>query len=486
MKFCFTTKDFIEAQIEPNKLAISGADRDISWAEFSAEVNNLCDFLMASGYKKNGNSVIVYGHKNASMLVAIYSCIKLEIPYIPVDVIYPKQRIQKIVSTAGVQLVLNTTYNPFPVDSLLVLNVENGTPNSAVEIDWKGGNLKADPIIYTLFTSGSTGEPKGVQITTEAIQSFTRWMSADFGFSSSDVFVNTAILSFDLSVFEVMTFAAIGGSIILNDKETCSNPDLLLSRVKKYGGLVWVSTPSFALIYSRIEDLSPLNSLKAFLFCGEVLPNPLAKKLLDKLPNATVFNTYGPTEATVATTQVVITPEIVEQHNPLPVGEPRPESELIIENDEIIIVGPHVSVGYLNQPELNAQKFLTINGKRAFKTGDKGYLENNMLFFKGRNDDLVKLHGYRIELNEITSVMLDVVEVQKAETIALKRNGETKKIVSLAVLKDDFSVEDLKLKMAERLPHYMIPSDIKLVDDIPLTQNGKADKKKLQEIYMKR
>ena len=232
-----------------------------------------------------------------------------------------------------------------------------------------------------------------------------------------------------------MTFGAIGGTILLNDKTTNSNPQKLIDRVEKYAGTVWISTPSFALLFARMEPFSVMNTIHSFLFCGEVLPNPLAKNLLANY-KARVLNTYGPTEATVATTLVDITTEIIAAHDPLPVGSSKKESELIIENGEIIIKGPNVSMGYLNRPDLNAEKFIEIDGVRAFKTGDEGRLENGMLFFNGRNDDLVKLHGYRIELNEINATILKLASIENSATLALRRNGEVKKIVSLVQLKD--------------------------------------------------
>ena len=171
-------------------------------------------------------------------------------------------------------------------------------------------------------------------------------------------------------------------------------------------------------------------------------------------------------------------------------GYPKPNSEIVIENGEIVIVGENVSIGYLNRPELNQEKFIQINGQRAYKTGDNGYLKEGMLFFNARFDNQIKLHGYRIELDEITSKINDIEFILQAETIALRRNGEVKKIVSLIQLSLEKAtgITDVKKEINDRLtkslPPYMIPSDFKIIDKMPLNQNGKSDKKELEAMYL--
>jgi D-alanine--poly(phosphoribitol) ligase subunit 1 len=491
MRFDFELKDFVEQSYRSEELAVVGSDFVFTWSEFELKVNELASALSEKKVKNGEIPVILFGHKSANMLVGMYACMKLEIPYIPIDEIYPKDRIEKVKEIAHVNWIINTSSEELGLDQ----SAEYFVSEKKIKYhSWSNLSAKEsktsslDPLVYIIFTSGSTGEPKGVQISTEAIQSFCRWMCQDFGFSDKDVFINTAVLSFDLSVFEVMTFGALGACIVLNDKMTNSNPQLLMDRVDQYDGTIWVSTPSFALIFSRLEANAVMKSLRHFLFCGEVLPNNLASALLKNFRQAKVWNTYGPTEATVATTLVEITTEIEAKYNPLPVGKSKMESELIIENGEIIIKGPNVSKGYLNRPDLNAEKFIMIDGERAFKTGDEGYLENNMLFFSGRNDDLVKLHGYRIELNEINANILKLEVVENSATIALKRNGEVKKIVALVQLREGSTSTEVKewiqKKLSDNLPTYMIPSDFKFVSGIPLNQNGKADKKLLTEMYL--
>ncbi|MNJ84371.1 D-alanine--poly(phosphoribitol) ligase subunit 1 [compost metagenome] len=490
MRFCFTTKEFVDCEKDTDKLAVVGDGAQLTWMEFAQKVDELVSYFEKQEWKNIKFPVILYGHKQVEMIVSIYALMKLEIPYIPADVIYPKERIESIKTISKSQLIINCSGENIDFKDVSILDFAEGEIKLVQENEMLFENQKEqDPLVYLIFTSGSTGEPKGVQISTQAVQDFTTWMREDFGFTAADVFVNIAVLSFDLSVYELMSFGAIGATILLNSKNTSENPDLLLERIEKYQGTIWVSTPSFSFIYSRIDDTAKLDSIRFFLFCGELLPHSLAKTLVEKFPKSIVYNTYGPTEATVATTQVIIDEEALEKYNPLPVGKSKPRSQILIENDEIVIVGKNVSLGYLNRPDLNSEKFVSRNGERAFKTGDQGYLEDGMLFFKGRNDDQVKLHGFRIELNEISSKLNDLNFVLQAETIPLKRNGEVKKIVSLVQLKSTVDPDhnwraEIMGALESVLPHYMLPSDIRFVEKMPLNQNGKADKKKLEELYL--
>lgn len=488
MYFSFESKQFEERHVAPEKLAVIGENRSLTWSDFHVEVEKLAAFLTENGWANAKQPVLIYGHKEAEMLVAIYTCIHLGLTYIPADVIYPMSRLERIVSIANVNLVLNCSNQELALPNTTELQLSttyrflenNGTP-ALYDV------TPIDPLVYIIFTSGSTGEPKGVQISREAVLSFVRWMTADFGFDANDVFVNIALFSFDLSVYEVMTFGALGATILLNGKSTVEQPLHFLERLNQYKGSVWVSTPSFAFLFSREENEVIASNVDYFLFCGEVLPHALAKALKEYFPKAIIYNTYGPTEATVATTLVEITPEIIAKYPSLPVGFSKRESKLSFDNEEIVIIGPNVSVGYLNRPDLNAEKFITLEGQRAFKTGDLGYFQDGMLFCKGRNDDQVKLRGYRIELNEITAKIDAISFVAKAETIALRRNDEVKKIVSLVQL-NEMGSEDYKTRILEELtnvlPDYMIPSDIKIIDRIPLNQNGKADKQQLTQLYL--
>ena len=494
MKFCFESRQFIDVNTDCNKFAVIGENIGLNWSEFKSSVEHLSHFLRSECELIHELPVIIYGHKNAEMVAAMYACIHANIPYIPIDEVYPKNRLERIAEISGAQCIINCSgqdlINVAGVTEIMYVHDQSPVIERKTFIPNPLRFLSTvDPVVYIIFTSGSTGEPKGVQISNEAILSFTRWMTNDFGFTSADVFANIAVFSFDLSVFELMTFGALGSTLLLNGKNTLEKPDDFLLRLDKYKATVWVSTPSFCLIYAR-EIFSEIESnISFFLFCGEVLPHALAASLNKYYPSSKVFNTYGPTEATVATSLVEIDAEILDKYPMLPVGFPKRECEITIEENEIVIHGSHVSLGYLNRPDLNEVKFGLKENVRYFKTGDLGYIEDGMLFCKGRNDDQVKLRGYRIELNEITAKVDALSFIEKSATIALKRNEEVKKIVTLVTLKNevDFDVKAAVFEsLKASLPEYMIPSDIKVIDQIPLNQNGKADRNQLTEIYLKR
>ena len=304
--------------------------------------------------------------------------------------------------------------------------------------------------------------------------------------------MNQAPFSFDLSVYEVIGFLLFGGTIVLNSKDTIENHLEYFERLKKYSCDSWVSTPSFIskLLLSEVFNQNNLKDLKTFLFCGEVLPANTVKRIKNNFPDSKVLNTYGPTEATVATTLVEITSEIIEKYSKsLPVGYVKEGTIINLLNideqniGEMEIIGDNVSIGYFKNEELNSQKFEKKYEKRSFKTGDFGYFENGLLFFANRKDELIKLHGYRIELGEIDKEILTNKLIEDAITIALKRGAEVVKLVSFIISKNNINIEELKDSISKNLPYYMIPSDIVKIDNFPYNANHKIDKNELINLY---
>ncbi|MEO8068509.1 MAG: AMP-binding protein [Flavobacteriales bacterium] len=502
MRFNIVSARFEEEDVLPTKLAVAGSDRDLSWTDLRVEAQAMAARIVALELPL-GHPVLIRGHKEAEMVVAVVACITLGHPYIPLDKVVPLERVKRIQRITGSQLVINCSMEPFPSNGGLVM--EKGGVRGVLSVD-AGPSIPfrpEDPIRYIIFTSGSTGEPKGVRITREAAGAFLRWMELDFGIGPDDVYINQAPFSFDLSVYELFTSLHLGATLLLNDAETTKDARRFLDRVAAYGGSVWVSTPTFAYLYLTEPTFTGQHaaSIHTFLFCGEALPKMTAQRLLERFPGARVLNTYGPTEATVATTLISVTREVLQRYPEMPVGFPMrggvvrtPTSDGASASKEapgeIEIIGPHVSIGYFGNDELNTEKFFSVEGQRAFRTGDYGWFQDGILFFNGRRDEQVKLNGFRIELGDITAQMLAVPGVADAIAVPLKSGGTVKRIIGFVRPDPAVDAGPLRAALEERLrkelPAYMVPSDIAFVEAFPVNSSHKTDRKALIEGYLKR
>lgn len=501
MRFDIVHARFEDRDRDADKPAVIGSDRTLSWSGSEAEAAGLAA-IIAGLRLPPGHPVLVRGHKEAGMVSAMIACMQCGHPYVPLDVVVPLERVARIRAITGSRIIIDHTTDPFPTVPFVI---KQGvlTRNDVAQAGASIPDRPQDPIRYIIFTSGSTGEPKGVRITREAAGAFLRWMTSDFGFSSDDVFINQAPFSFDLSVYELFTSLHMGATLLLNDADTARTSGRFLDRIKANAGSVWVSTPTFAYLYLTEPSFTgtELPSLRSFLFCGESLPKMTAQRLLDRFPQARVLNTYGPTEATVATTLIDVSRDVLAKYPDMPVGFPKPGCTLrckttdgsIATKDapgEIEIIGPHVSIGYLNNDELNTAKFFTHEGQRGFRTGDYGWFQDGILFFNGRRDEQVKLNGFRIELGDIGAQMLAVPGVADAIAVPLKSGETVKRIVGFirpAPGSDPAVVRaQVQGHLQRTLPSYMVPADLMLVDAFPVNSSHKTDRKALIELYVKR
>lgn len=499
MKYDFFSKQFIETTKEQDKIAISGSDYTLSWKELKEKVEHLTQLFKNQNIPQ-GHPVIIYGHKEALFPAAMLACIHAGITYTPIDKIYPQDRIKKIVDTTGSQVLINCCDDVLQLEFPII--IDNKLHVSNLKTPQFTGNIYCpdnDILQYIMFTSGSTGEPKGVQITYSSILSFITWAHQTFGFTENDVFMNQAPFTFDVSLCDLLNAFSNGGSLVLTSTDMVKDQESFIERLKKLQCTVWTSTPSFAFLFLRHPSFkgNTIPSLKTFFFMGEELPNRTCSILKTNFNSARVLNAYGPTEATIVTTFVDITEDVIKKYPSLPIGYPMTTSTLLIENQEndnskegeLIIVGDHVSIGYFKNEALNKQKFFIHKGKRAFKTGDLAYYKDGMVFYLGRNDDQVKLHGYRIELNEISNVICKHPLIADAVTVPLKRGNEVKKLISFVTLKNAAEQKNIKTTLtdflATSLPYYMIPGDVVTLNKFPHSTSHKIDKNKLIEDYLK-
>lgn len=489
------------AQNQGQNLAIRSGDSCLTYQELDVYSGRLANFIQRScGADKS--PVVVYGHKQIEMILCFLAAVKSGRPYCPLDISMPDSRINDIIDAASPSMIFDLEQERDGAISLKQLR--DILENNKETVD-PACQVKGDETFYIIFTSGSTGTPKGVQITANNLNHYLEW-SVDLGTRGADKqgksFLNQAPFSFDLSVMDLYTCLASGGTLYLLDKETQMDFKKLLPALARSGAAVWVSTPSFADMCMADKKFSAdlMPDLETFLFCGETLTNDTALKLMERFPKAVIMNTYGPTESTVAVTEVQVTKQLAAKNRPLPVGKAKPGTFLEIhredgslaqtgESGEIIIAGDTVSAGYFGSPDLTRKAFFTsMKGgqpHRAYRTGDKGHLdEAGMLYYEGRIDLQVKLNGYRIEIEDIEKNMVRLEEIVHAVVVPNMKDGKVKSLTAFVTGGDkpDSGLrysKAIKDRLKAFLPAYMIPKKIVHMESLPMNHNGKVDRKKL-------
>lgn len=479
----------------PERIAIQCNELTLTYRELEEQSN-----ILAAAIAKRIPGrvpVAVYGHKHPMMLVCFLALVKSGHGYCPIDTSVPDERVNMILDALDCNICL--ALEPLTAPDRQVLTFSDIEQMLTADCDPTSAltPVQADEIFYMIFTSGSTGVPKGVMITRSNLEHYLDW-SITLGSSMEDksgsTFLNQAPFSFDLSVMDTYTSLACGGTLWALTKEVQTDYRKLYASLLQSNIKVWVSTPSFAEICMSdpVFCAENLCSLHLFLFCGETLSPQTAAKLRRRFPDAVIMNTYGPTESTVAVTGVLIDDSMIHANAPLPVGRAKPGTYIEIHNKageilpdgekgEIHILGDTVSAGYYHNPEGSAKAFYetTRDGKlvRGYHSGDEGYLINGLLYYSGRIDLQIKLHGYRIELEDIENNILRLPDVTQAVVVPNMRRGAVRSLTAYLVAASD--IETIRSALSDLLPHYMIPKKIVLMDRLPMTNNGKIDRKQL-------
>ena len=473
--------------------------------------------------------IVVYGHKDPLMIACFLGCLKSGHSYVPIDMYsVPRERACGIVDQIGSTIVFEVEQFDDSLNNYLESGISGGGCSSKHEFVGRNelecivkeagecpeafDSVSGEDLTYIIFTSGSTGAPKGVQITADCFDNFCQWavsIESQRVPRNDSVFLNQAPFSFDLSVYELSQSLWTGGTLYCITKQAQDDARELLRAFHDSNAAIWVSTPSFAELCLANPEFSSdlLPCCELFLFCGEALRNTTAARLQERFPDALIVNTYGPTESTVAVTSVLVTPEMTSSDEPLHCGAAKPGTEIRIvgnidpdtfaaqeampgELGEIVIVGNTVAKGYFRKEDLTKRAFgeVLVGGKpvRAYRTGDEGFLDKDgNLHCRGRIDLQVKLNGFRIELGEIEEGLVRLAQVKEAAVVLVKKSEASSHleahVVSAAIREQSDFREGLAIKeeLKKSLPHYMIPKKIVFHDSLPMTPNGKIDRKAL-------
>lgn len=460
--------------------------------------------------------VLVLGPKSALTVASFLGCLMSGHAYVPVDAELPARRVSDIAGQIEGATMLATCEVPralrdvLPsgqiIDAAALLSARPAAGEVCAPLpseQWVSG----EETQYIIFTSGTTGRPKGIEVTASNVANFRRWL-ADFPVvrDGGRVFLDQAHYSFDLSEYELVGALTTGGCLHAVDASAASDFRALFADLSASGVEVWVSTPSFADMCLADPSFGAglLPDLKLFLFCGEALHHTTVEKLRSRFgEEVVVANTYGPTESTVAVTYCEIGGVELADPGALPVGYPRRGTELRIvdhrtgkpvpagQTGEIVIAGDTVARGYYNNPQKTSDAFFSSTmadgaSTRAYRTGDLGFIDKKgLLHCAGRLDSLVKLNGFRIELGEVEGALEEAAGVRHAVVVPATRAGRVTSLCAFVVAdrepdQTSFTLgRALKAELARSLPAYMVPRQIRVLDEMPLNANGKADRKAL-------
>jgi len=484
-----------ESQVErrASAVALLWQAGEVDYRELNARANRLARYLRERGVTKE-TLVGVCLRRSAATVVAFLAILKAGAAYVPLDPDYPRDRLVFMLQDTGATVVLTDRASAaaLPETAATVVLIDEAERTSqdgdAANLDLPAGS---GDLAYVMYTSGSTGRPKGVMVEHRGVTRLVR--GADYvSFDDSQRFLMLAPTAFDASTFELWGPLLNGGSLAIAPPEVPSL-DLIGESIRRFGvTTLWLTAGLFNLMVDQnLDGLRPLRQLVAG---GDALSIAHCRKVIAQLPACRLVNGYGPTETTTFAVCLTLGTEQLDSGS-VPIGVPINQTEVFILDDtlhpvqngepgELCIGGAGVARGYLNQPELTAQKFVTpawgaTLGTRLYRTGDRArYRADGLLEFLGRLDDQVKISGYRIEPNEIASVLREYPGVRDAVVVAEKRENRDARLIAY-IAGDRLALDGhnaLRAFLGGKLPAFMIPAVFVTLESIPLTNNGKVDR----------
>jgi len=505
--------DCLESSAErfPSRAAVvDPSGKETSYQELNACSGRVAAFLAAHGVG-SGDRVAVLLPKSSVAITAIFGILKARAAYVPIDWTAPADRVRTILGDCKTKALFTTASLAAVLDgadelptTLVVAGASDGTVTSTVRgvTTWEevqaqklppvsSNGRSRDDLAYILYTSGSTGVPKGVMLSHGNALSFVDWCSSVFEPTEEDRFSSHAPFHFDLSVLDLYVSLKHGASVHLIDDATGKNPKQLTNFVAERRLTVWYSTPSILHLMTSFGNLQQVDcsSLRLVLFAGEVFPIKHLRELTKMLPHPRYCNLYGPTETNVCTYAWVpsVTPE--DRREPYPIGRPCSHCSAKVldehggevaqgEEGILYIAGESVFQGYWNRPRENGAAFRERNGVRWYCTGDlvrekpeDGYV------YRGRRDRMVKRRGYRIELDDIERALYRHDGIRKAAVIAVETAGADLKIIAFLEAQGEPRPGIIEMKMfcGRYLPAYMSPDVFTFADSLPRTSTDKTD-----------
>lgn len=490
----------------PDREAVRDQGQGMTYQALDRWTNQIARALQAVGVRA-GDRVGIYLPRSRASVAAIFGILKAGAVYVPLDQKSPAVRLGYIVWDCGIRVMLTSTGS---AAGAALLQLAGASLKSVVWIDevsalddgpLAGEAVKESDLAYILYTSGSTGDPKGVMIAHRTVFTFINWCADTFGITPDDRVSHHAPIHFDLSTFELFVTLKAGATIILVPEQLSVFPAQVVQLLRDERVTVTYQVPSFLslmVLYGQLER-HDLSAVRLLLFAGEVFPVKYLRQLVAALPRAEFYNLYGPTETNVCTWYKVRPDDVTpERTQPVPIGQAcagiavfaiddagQPVSRPGLEG-ELWARGTCVAQGYWADPEKTARSFMKPGPspeEAEYRTGDIVVLSDDGVNwrFVGRRDDMIKSRGYRIELGEVEAALYAHTGVKEAAVIAVPDELIGNRLHAFVVLHDSGSPspEDLRAWCGTRLPGYMVPERVVLRADLPKTSTGKVNRQRL-------
>lgn len=509
-----------QAEVNAGRLAVVDTDSATSYGELADSARRLAATLLAAGVQP-GDRVAVFIPKSADAVTAFLACLAVGAIYVPVDLSSPCLRVSRVIRRANARAVLLNSHGQArftetaallpdwqPVigalDSLVTADPTFGPGEIAAApprpIDARVG---PDAVAQLLFTSGSTGDPKGVSVTHANVRHFIDWATAHFGIQAGERLSSHPPFHFDLSTLDLYGALSAGAELHLVPPQLNLLPPKLAKFIADRELHQWVSVPTALtqLVAANAIQSGGFPALRRILWSGEAMPLPTLRTLMANLPAVRFTNLYGPTETTVASSHFTVPRSPERDAVDIPIGRALPGEELVILDDngrpvdgggegELCIAGSGITSGYWEDPTRTAAAFgiHPDRGTPLYRTGDMARIDGDGLaYLLGRADQQVKIRGHRIELGEIEAALhsLDLVETGAIVAIDVAATG-TKEICCAAVVAKSSGTDvifRLRKELSQFLPRYMLPTRWRMVDALPLNSNGKADRPTLRSWF---
>lgn len=487
-----TIVSLFEEQVEknPHKTAVIFGEKEFTYKQLNERVNRLTGTIRNYGVKPD-DFVAIMAERNIEVIIGILAILKAGGAYVPIDPQYPKGRIQYMIEDCEPKaIILGNTELPIETQIPIINLFDEKSYSRLIENPIRVN--RPHDLAYVIYTSGTTGKPKGVMIEHNSVIRLIR--AKDYiPLDKNSVILQTGSLSFDASTFEIWGSLLNGGKLVLVTTDRLTQPDILKATLQKYKISMLFLTTS---LYNQMVKADPdmFKGVKMLLTGGEKISPGHIKLFKEHNKETILAHVYGPTESTTFATIY----RIPQEFHILPIGKPYANTKAYILNNnslcgigmpgELCLAGEGIARGYLKRKDITAEKFVInpFGTGKMYRSGDLvRWLPDGNIEFLDRIGEQVKIRGFRIEPGEIESVIRNVPCIKDAAVIVKKDAGHEKSIYAYIVAEEKVDLNGIKRTLRTKLPNYMIPSYMTQIDKIPLTRNGKLDKRALPEIEAK-